>query len=87
MGNIPSRGTFCAGRVLGGQLKVGDQVEAFYQVIQITIRKLIFSLHTFFLVNALASTWLQIRRLTFSMAGSDVLYTSLLKLIKMLKKN
>jgi len=31
VGNIPSRGTFCAGRVLGGQLKVGDQVEAFYQ--------------------------------------------------------
>jgi len=31
VGNIPSRGTFCAGRVLRGQLKVGDQVEAFYQ--------------------------------------------------------
>ena len=33
VGNIPSRGTFCAGRVLRGQLKVGDQVEAFYQVV------------------------------------------------------
>merc|ERR1719481_573790 len=31
VGNIPNRGTFCAGRVLSGRLEIGDQVEAFYQ--------------------------------------------------------
>jgi len=31
VGNIPSRGDFCAGRVLQGKLAVGDQIEAFYQ--------------------------------------------------------
>ena len=32
MGNIPSRGTFCAGRVLRGRVRVGDTLEAHYQV-------------------------------------------------------
>merc|ERR1719397_1803456 len=31
VGNIPRRGVFCAGRVLAGQVKVGDQLEAGYQ--------------------------------------------------------
>ena len=31
VGNIPRRGVFCAGRVLAGQVRVGDQLEAGYQ--------------------------------------------------------
>ena len=27
VGNIPNRGTFCAGRILRGTVKIGDQVK------------------------------------------------------------
>ena len=35
VGNIPNRGTFCAGRILRGTVKIGDQVK--YATVMITV--------------------------------------------------
>ena len=37
MGSIPSRGTFCAGRLLRGRVRVGDTLEAHYQVVVVVL--------------------------------------------------